>query len=341
MFKNSTLGIWGTLAVFALSPFGGGAAMYAVITIIGIPVAILLALAPIIFLFLLLFKIFYIWENFYGSSKVKKVVVSGLLSVAVLAVVPSLINQAINFKILEYKKDDREDLGNVKKVEKIALYTSESLNQDNLFLCGDICQRLLINRQAKSVILFNKNFLTPDGLVTFVPGVEYSLLKSDSCPVEEILYFLRGKKNLTPEDLRYLTKPEKKILETAEKGDCLTQSWTSPSKAEMIFFQENLRNDPEEYGFNIFNNPMQVYRNYIYTNNKESGFSLLYQSTQISATKLFPLLFPTYVRLPAFSPFTPGILKYEDYYGGAQKYESSIGIEMILKKIGYNLEVEY
>ena len=149
-----TLVVAGVAALVALSPLGHMVFLLGLVSMIGIPLAFLVAFLPSLFLVLLaLWSLFGVWRG-HREGRGGAVVVH-LLVLAVLAEVFVLrawrVEAWLDGRAAELVSEDRDALGAVGPIDTLAVLRNTRVPQDVKNPCDDLCQRLLLTGAVRRV----------------------------------------------------------------------------------------------------------------------------------------------------------------------------------------------
>lgn len=221
-------GEWGLLAVFllallAMSPIGHILAIFALISLIGIPIYFVIAALPAVFLaYLFLFLLWRTYTSFIGN----RFLAGALFAACALLMADYFVlrawreNSRLDSAAAALVAGDTDRLGAAGEISTLAVVRSSRTNRNIENVCDDICQRLLLTGAVKKVLAITLAPPPPqsDGKKTNarralpgpreeaswpaleihdgLAGIVYSLEQRSSCP-----------ENKMPENVRVLSLP--------------------------------------------------------------------------------------------------------------------------------------
>ncbi|MGX5847018.1 hypothetical protein ACWGTO_08065 [Mesorhizobium sp. PL10] len=264
-------------------------AIVAAMSIVGIPFAILMALIPPVFLFLLLTATVSL-----GLPTQLAWLTSPLIAAALLAVPPFLINRSMDQTAAALVSGDRDQVIRPFKTGTLAVRSDQSVFWTKTQThCDDFCMRVLLTGSAQRIMVLDYDKEMPE--VDFSATARtFRMERRASCPPAELIdarpLDLGG-----PQNFNAPKASERMRIEIA-RGNCLIEAEAPLSDADAVISTGQIKRGLSDYGAGL--DPMadtvSVYR--ISMQGKRGGVSSeIYRSTGVASHRLLPLLLPSYV----------------------------------------------
>jgi hypothetical protein len=258
------------------------------ITIIGIPIALYLLVAP--FLFLVVAGT-YLISRFLGASWSANFV--GLVTtLALLAIPPYLGNRELDNNARSLVAQDRDD-GTKPTARVIAVrvdqYWSKNKDTNN---CDGFCQRALINGVAERVLVVNQ-----DLNLAVVPDTEadsYRFERRVSCPQVKLPQ-VKDPVEIKEERNGWTGKRSDELMQIEiAKGNCLIAEKAPLGTADIVLTFGTIRRGANKMdrGLSIFADTIKADRIALHEK-KGDAFVETYRKTFVEMYKLMPLYAPT------------------------------------------------
>lgn len=317
----------GILAAFCLTPTGGGVAIAAFWTIIGVPVAVAMWAIPCIFLFLAVTRVVY----FVLPAKWQaRWVISSISALALLAAPPFVVNQHRKAAARAELALDRDLTTQPIPARHLAIAADGA--GPNL-ACDELCQRLLLNDLASTVTVaaYIAN-VAPNKLV----GTRYRFVKvantqNDVCP--DTKTDLTSRSNILfpkPEAGKEPFAPGVLVKLRAAQGDCLiAERNVAVTEADAVV-TSGVRRELEK-SHTIMHDPIRVSEVAYYTSHGGT-FITSFRATYAGYARLTPV--PVPARFPSGSRTTKAGFMTSSAYVGKSTRDAS---NHLFEKLGYDL----
>lgn len=327
---DKVLLLLGGLALLCISPIGTVLAVVAAISIIGLPIALVMAAIPALFVLLLVARLIHASLAVVG---IRLWPLSGALALGLLALIPWIENRRLDSIAQSMAGDDVTALDTLPKIATLAVLNSAGESR----VCDDFCQRALLNGVASEVIMARNE--TPqaapaDGLA----GTAYRLERRQECPPFDLSDGMNSLK-LATEERKYGDKTAADLLrlKTAQ-GICLIAEDVTLSRADPVIARGRVRHGQSDFaaGLNPFADTVSAERLSLY---RREGGQLVerYRATGVTYFKLLPVLAVSYVGGYGLE-LAPGFLRRAAFVGDAEKYRPAPAFEPFLEKtLGFDL----
>ncbi|PAQ00026.1 hypothetical protein LRP31_18240 [Mesorhizobium mediterraneum] len=265
-------------------------AIVAAISIVGIPLALLMALIPPVFLFLLL-----TWAISFGVPGRLNWLTSPLIAVALLAVPPFLINRSMDRTTMALVSGDNDRIVRPFRAETLAVRSDRTAFWTKTQTrCDDFCMRALLTRSARRIMVMSYPAEMPEPDFSSIART-FHMERRASCPPVELADVRLLDLEKSPTARNAPKASERMRLEIA-KGNCLIESEASLAEADTVVSAGQIKRGVNDYqaGLNPTADTIAVYR--ISVHNKDGAtFSEVYRWTGVASYRLLPLLLPSYV----------------------------------------------
>lgn len=264
-------------------------AIVAAMSIVGIPIAILMALIPPVFLFVLL-----TWAISFRIPARLAWLTSPLIAAALLAVPPFLINRSMDQTTTALVSGDHDQVLRPFQTGTLAVRSDRSVFWTKTQThCDDFCMRALLTGSVQRIMVLDYDKEMPE--VDFSATARtFHMEHRASCPLVE-LADARPLDLGGPRDFKAPKASERMRIEIA-KGNCLIEAEAPLSEADTMISTGQVKRGLDDYqaGLDPTADTMSVYR--ISVQSKAGGrFSEVYRSTSVASYRLLPLLLPSYV----------------------------------------------
>lgn len=285
---NISLLVLGLLAL--LETLFPDLAFTAAITIIGLPIAVALVLAPglfpIVAIVWLAYRLFGLHRTPFGG------VIALPIALSILAIPALILNPVLGARVDAFLADDHDDLKLPLKARTIAVRKKQDVDGIHLS-CGGFCLHALLTGAAERIILLNEedSSSSPDPESR---GRSFHIERRSKCPA---VTFYPGEQRLNldlPPD-RIASKyasPVVLMKLRIEQGECLIESEAPLADADVVLstglIHAGLSNS--DAGIDPFADTVTAYRNTVDQRTK-NGFEEVYRLTGVRAGRLAPILF--------------------------------------------------
>jgi hypothetical protein len=295
----------------------------AMISIIGIPLALIMCATPTLFLVSLVARMVQIrlgggWLAFAGGA---------IIALALLAIPPLLINAKLESRAQALVAGDHNDLVQAPKPRVLAIRLARGTfaGKDRV-QCDDACLSALLNGQVERMLVaYRQDLIAPLDLDT--PVLSYRMETRPACP------------NLQVGDERAAGNLMR--LETA-KGHCLIEEKVPLSLADVVVSAGQVADGSDAYGAGLDMTADTVRASRIAVHvRREGAFDEVYRRTSVVTEKLFPILAPTVV--PGYGlDIAPGFFRIAERRNMPDAYSSlepdwhafvanDLGLDLVLK----------
>lgn len=259
------------------------------ITFIGIPIAIALMLAPLVFIVSL--------GGWLAGRSLKLGRVGYFLgagaTLLVLAVPPLLINEGLERRATALAADDLDTLGKPLRADVIAVRSDRpTYHGRGQSACDGLCMRLLLNGIATRVLLVEQTLDVP--LNTATGATSFRLEKRTSCPAVELASGNDEIKDAGgPRSHQRKFAHELMQIEIA-KGNCLIEETVPLGTADVVISRGTLHRGRSrlDAGLNPLADTLHAYRLSVHVRG-DGGFREAYRRTSVITYPLAPVLAPT------------------------------------------------
>ena len=331
---DTWLVVLGLAALVCLSPIGATIAVIAAISIIGLPITLILAAIPPIFVFLLCARIAHILLALVG---VRFWPFSAVLALAALAVVPLLENRRLEAAVATLMSGDMDGIVEPPAMRTLAFVTAGSARDKGR--CDDFCQRALLKQSVGRIVMIKAKppLGEPDDASE---GTMYRLEQRAACPDFDLS---DGMNNLSmPGEIRQWgdKSPADLLRLKAASGTCLIAepARLSDADAVLVWGAVTDRNSANNAGLDPFADTIRADRLSFYSRD-EGRLVERYRSTGVTYSPLLPLLLPSYSSGYGLE-LKPGFLRRTAYRGEAKIYHPAPPLEPFLQKsLGFDLAI--
>jgi hypothetical protein len=272
------------LLSLAILAAGRGVAIVLLISIIGIPLYVVMAAIPPLFLLCGLTLIFFLALEGVGNRPL--VPALGLAVVAMLAI-PAIANHLVERKVAALVAGDRTASPKAWQGGTLALFVRPGLVE----ACGDVCQRALASGAAQRVIIARsaKTWPEPDFAAR---GTAYRLERREYCDAAEVR---DGHREVPVEPQAEPAAPGLRLL--VARGHCLVSEPAPVAAADGVLTYATL-DENGRYGASLdpFAAPRTVTRMAFFAAGA-GGPAEIWRQTSVRYFTLFPVLIPGLVHL--------------------------------------------
>ena len=266
-------------------------AIVAAISIIGIPIALFLAMAPGLFI---IFFFPHLISKFLGGGWIS-VGVGLVVTLGVLAIVPYIANMPLEKRAIELVATDHDSLTPPIAVGILGVRSTNGLmgfGRDTT-PCDEFCARALLNGQTKQ-LLFSVDRDTNAVFDLNAKAVSFRMEDRPQCP-EVKLADGYGNIRVDGEDRGFTAKRPHELMKLAiAKGHCLIQEEAVIGLADVILSNTRLNNGVNAYraGLDPFADTVSADRLSVHIRDG-GGYRETFRWTGVTIHKLAPLLIPT------------------------------------------------
>ena len=273
----------------AISLFAPSVVIVAAITIIGLPLAFALMLAPLAFIVS------------FGSWLIGRAIMLGRTGYAIgfgamllaLAVPPYIINGKLEGSVAALVAQDLDTLSKPLHAKVIAVRSDRALpfSRDET-ACDGFCMRALMNGAAERILFVNQDLNEP--LSTQMPARSFRLEKRAECPAVELR---DGHDEIKEKDKQHAferkTASELMQLEIA-MGNCLIEETVSLGTADVVLSRGTVHRGDSVIAAGLDLSADTVTANRLSVHQRDAtGFREIFRRTGVVAHLLMPLLAPT------------------------------------------------
>lgn len=285
---DAFLAALGVLAAFCLvaTPL----AVLAMISIIGLPLALLMALVPPVFVVLLVARLIAIPLETTGVMSRLACLV---LALAVLAIPPFVINAGLDRRAADLVAADIPTPPGRLDGATIALRLASHggfLREETR--CDDLCQRMLLSGAARRVLMVTGADVSkpPDAAM---PAISFRLETRPTCP---IVHLRGGVHDVTPAPERPAVDPSHRMRLAIAEGRCLIEETAALGEADSIVSFGPVAQGKTAFaaGFDPFADTVRASRLEVFRKGS-GGFEATYRRTYVRVERLAPILVPSYV----------------------------------------------
>lgn len=278
----------GLLAAFAMSEAGAGLAILAAITFIGLPVTLVLAAAPFLFLLFVIARIVVALSR--PLPLLARLGLGFSVALAVLALIPLAENRRLEARLAPYIADDHDTLDGLDQPRILALVSERGGS------CDELCQSLLLNGAVDAVISARHRLERPrehaEPLDAGLVGRMFFFEPRQVCPELDwrqtpIVGYPGSNPTLQTAEL---------IVARHLGGDCLTARDAAIDEADLIV-HDGVAFRAENFGqsdFSLTKNDARVFRQEVLRQTPGGKLQHVYRRTSVTYHELAPLLIPTY-----------------------------------------------
>lgn len=263
------------------SPVGAGIFIVAMISVIGIPIALLVAAIPTLCLFIVLAYAAYRFGKFSGTAGT---VAAFAIAGAAMVVFPQIHNAEIRWKVAKLIAEDRtpDNFAAVSGAGEVPAL-GVALRHGARNLCSETCVHLLIRGQVRSVLIANldEGASRPDfGARAFVNRLE----RGADCKQGRVRlnsFHVRDRKPGTVAAA---------YLDLKDKGYCITTSEATLRDADSVVMTLDQRYFPKPWTVSPIASEIKGSRMAYYVRNESGLFDVAWQETRLSYSLLGPVL---------------------------------------------------
>lgn len=288
MRNPSTLWLTATGVGAAITLLAPSVVYIAAITIIGIPIAIALLLAPLVFIVSL------------GAWFIGRALKFGVAGYAIgaaivllgLAVPPSIINAGLEQRAAAFVADDRDTLGKPLRAKVIAVRSDTARFGRGVTACDGFCMRALMNGVAEQVLFVQQDVNAP--LDPAMAALSFRLEKRAACPTVELSGgYDEIKDKDRPRGFKQKFAHELMQLEIA-KGNCLIEETVLLGEADIVLSRGTVHRGKTSIGAGLDPTADTVTAKRLSVHAREGGaFREVYRRTSVVTHLLAPVLAPT------------------------------------------------
>lgn len=316
------LKILGGVALLGIMPFAGDLIVISAFTIIGLPIAILIFVAPMLFLVLIMIEAIrkYLKMNWYFGL---------FLVVGLLVIPPFLINNQTKIQAKILLAGDIDNLPSKPKLTSLAVLYTTSYGRKNT--CDDFCQRALLNGQADKMIMARVK--SPIGAIDWdMEAQAFWFEQRKNCPSVEVD---KNRNNLRLKNKDTGMKNGYEVTDfiklEASKGNCLISETVKfgDANAALIYGRINHGKTAYAASYNLFADVNNANRLTFYQ--KINGkMSIIFQSTAVVSRPLIPILLFTQIGGYGLN-LGPGFMRDRQYLGVSAEYHETINLPVFLE----------
>ncbi|MGE3246301.1 MAG: hypothetical protein AB7F96_15115 [Beijerinckiaceae bacterium] len=357
----------GLLALFAMSPFGHGAAIIAMISVIGIPVYFLLALLPAVFLAVLAVRLAWGAINAFRGGSAN----AGMIFALALAVMAEFfvfrawrVDWWLDGKANALAAGDKDELQDRRPIGTLAVLRNTRSSRDTENPCDDLCQRLLLTGAAKQVLALtsappmppprvrsrrgrrSQPYLTPPWPslepAAGMEGIAWRLEARGNCTEPAGLKSIRPLQIPRPprqkgEKIVRPVKPVELIRLKLAGGTCLTGEAMTLEKADALLAYGTVSAGKSPYGagFHAWADTVQADRIAFWRRGR-GGLEEAYRRTRISWSRPPWIFVPVYLHGYQFAMKNGWMRGYR--YRNRERYERTPLGEFLQDRLGLALE---
>ncbi|MGB7268663.1 MAG: hypothetical protein WBC90_03950 [Albidovulum sp.] len=323
--------ILGLFSAFCLSPAGSFIALVGAIAIVGLPLSLIIAVAPSLFLCLILS--FGVHKLLPMRTSMGKKLVSFLFACGLLAVPPYLMNAKLTSSAEKQLAGDVDvippdirfaTLG-VIQTRKHPEFTKTPMG------CDDFCQRALLNTQVEKMIMTRA--MNPATQIDWNQDARaYWFEQRENCPEIELeenrnqLEFYNLDPNETGSVLEKKSAADLIRLQVAQ-GNCLVSAPAKIGQADGVLVYGEMKEGKSMYnaGLDFFADTVRSGQLSLYQK-MSTQMELIFRTTAVEYEIHLPLVFPSIVTGYGFE-VAPGFPRTKEFLGGAKKY--SLGPQVV------------
>jgi hypothetical protein len=308
-------------------------ATVAAITIIGLPIALFLMAAPL--LFMLALGTLLIGRKLDAS---RPAYIAGFAAAAIiLAIPPTIANRALEKDARALVADDRDDGTKPAPGGVFGLrYASMPHFDEKAVFCDGLCQRLLLNGVASRVLVATDDLAAP--LDPSLGADSFRMEKRASCPAVELASGL-DPIEIEKERLDWRSKRIDELMQIAiGGGNCLIAERAAMGAADLVISFGNFRWGASSMGAGLSLMADTIGADRIALHQRRGdAFAETYRWTGVQMQKLFPLYAPTAIMGSQLQTVT-GLARYTDRLNIAEKYYQRPDVTAFLvNRLGFDL----
>jgi len=212
--------------------------IFALISVIGIPLALVMMATPTL---ALVFVLAYVAQRLHGRDGPAGVAISFGLALLVLAGIAQLANARLDHRADEFLAGDIDTLERPLRASSIGLasygYFGRSRGESR---CEETCQRLLLSGAAQRVLMADGK---PDneGWTAEMPALSYRIEERATCPPVHV----SERRANQPVDE---AKPQETMRLAIASGRCLLEEPSTLAEADVVITTGRLHRGPGDFG---------------------------------------------------------------------------------------------
>jgi hypothetical protein len=320
----------GILAAICLSPIGLAVGILALVSIIGIPIAIVIGAIPALFLIALVVRLVRLVMPVPGPAGWTLSAIAGL---GLMTVPAYLANQRLEATAHSLVKEDQLVLPAPRRPDALAFIQDAGYRRDDV--CGDFCQRALLNGIVRSFIAAHRNSprIDPDSL----SGTRFRFEQRAECPLIDVPDGIDPVELAGQQPAHDQAKPGDLIRLRIAAGDCLIAEPASVADADAVITHGSIRTGKSDYaaGFDIMADTVSAGRVAYFV--RENGtLKEAFRETGVNYYPLLPVLTLSWIMGHGFDA-TPGFVRRSAYQGSAREYYTEPSLGSLIEKLGYDL----
>lgn len=329
--RNFSFDLWlvilGVAALLALSPIGAVLAVASAISVVGLPITLILAAIPPLFVVLLAFRLAHLALSLAG---IRFWAFSAALALAVLAIVPFFENRRLDAAADALISGDGHSLRQAPDMQALAV-GSRGLGRGGP-ACDDLCQRALLRQAVPRIIMFRTR--DPSAPPSDAQeGTLYRIEQRETCPPFDIADG-QNSLNLPGERRKFGDKSPADLLRLkAAAGACLIAEPATLAEADAVLVTGRIASGQSGYGAGLdpFADTLRAERLSFYVR-QDSAWTERYRSTAVTYSRLWPLLLPSYVTGYGLE-LAAGFLRSTAYRGGSSRFQPAPSLEAFLADV--------
>lgn len=260
-------------------------ATIAAISIIGLPIAIALLVAPLVFL-----VSFGAWLVGRRMRNVTGYVLGAGVTLIVLAIPASVINRGLEDRAAAFVADDKDGLAKRFSARAIAVRSERPLpSGDDEAACDGFCMRVLMTGTASQVLFVSQDLNRP--LDPAMPALSFRMERRAQCPAVTLR---AGHDDFAARAPRG-AKPIHELMQLEiAKGNCLIRETVRLGAADAVLSRGYAHRGRSTMaaGLDLFADTVSAHRIAVHV--REAGaFREVYRRTGVVTHKLAPVLAPT------------------------------------------------
>jgi len=339
--------IFGITALLCLSPFGSGLALVSAIVIIGLPITLLIAGFPTVYLVFLISRIIKSVSQFVGRKL--RTAYRIMIALIVLVLPPIYINSQYDEQHAAYLNNDIDQIEKPLQLDSLAVIFAKGYNSGPI--CEGSCQRALLNGVVKKMIMFRSK--EPHGNLDFssMTGKAYWMEKRDTCPPPALIrHNPAGGYSNNKKDIKFDNRTSDDLIRfRSSQGICLISRDVKLNEADGVIIDGSFKRAKRkvDVGFNIFADTARVHRRSFYLKSNNI-YKLAYQKTAVTSYPLAQILFPTIIPGYGFE-VKSGFMRTTKYWGDTQRYgrkekyseflQDRLGFDLVLDGSEFDIEL--
>ncbi|MCB1430360.1 MAG: hypothetical protein KDJ66_14750 [Nitratireductor sp.] len=305
------------------------------ISVIGIPIALLIAALPGLFVIYFLSRLIYLLFAKPGSA-----VHGGMalgLALVILAVPPVLVNSWLDKKADALIAQDIDHATGNPNVRSLAVVAARGYYTGGQ--CDELCKRLLLNGQVDEFIMWREAEPFDEAKLPQT-GQRYRFVRQASCKAPDGLISGdplglakddEGMKGRSLDDL---------IVANSAAGNCLVSDTVPFSRADAVLMLGAVTSNRKSArpGLDMLADTVSGIRLTLLVR-KDGGFVPVYRKTSTSIRKLWYLVVPGMFDGGGMKLY-PSLARRTEYRGGAKRYSSGISLASFVEdRLGLKLAV--